>query len=75
MAQGLFEYLGEFQARKFGEIRQLLRPDGKFVVTYINFGHRKKSIYWPYSNVQSLSDFRESLDPLFPDRQILPGRS
>jgi len=65
VAQGLFEYLGEFQARKFDEIRQLLRPGGKFVLTYQNFGHRKKSIYWPYSNVQPLSDFRKSLEGYF----------
>ena len=61
VAQGLFEYLGEFQQRKFAEIRQLLRPGGRFVVTYINFGHHKKQIYWPYSNVQSIPEFRQSL--------------
>jgi len=61
VAQGLFEYLGEFQHRKFAEIRQLLRPGGRFVVTYMNFGHHKKQIYWPYSNVQSIPEFRQSL--------------
>lgn len=61
VAQGLFEYLGKFQSVKFAEISHLLRPDGKFVVTYQNFGHRHRSIYWPYSNVQPLSEFRESL--------------
>ena len=61
VAQGLFEYLGEFQQRKFAEIRQLLRPGGRFVVTYMNFGHHKKQIYWPYSNVQSIPEFRQSL--------------
>jgi SAM-dependent methyltransferase len=61
VAQGLFEYLGEFQSVKFAEVRELLRPDGRFVVTYINFGQRNKQIYWPYSNVQPLSEFRGSL--------------
>jgi len=65
VAQGIFEYLGEFQAAKFAEIRQLLRPDGRFIVTYVNFGHRKKQIYGPYSNVQPLADFRESLARYF----------
>ncbi len=65
VAQGLFEYLGEFQAAKFAEIRQLLRPDGRFIVTYVNFGHHKKQIYWPYSNVQPLAEFRESLARYF----------
>lgn len=72
VAQGLFEYLGEFQSAKFAEIRQLLRQDGRFVVTYINFGHHRKSIYWPYSNVQSLSDFRESLTRQFRIEKSFP---
>jgi cyclopropane fatty-acyl-phospholipid synthase-like methyltransferase len=65
LAQGVFEYVGEFQSEKFAEISELLRQDGKFVVSYINFGHRKKQIYWPYSNVQSIPDFRESLARCF----------
>jgi len=65
VAQGLFEYLGKFQSEKFAEIRNLLRPAGSFVVTYQNFGHRNKQIYWPYSNVQPLADFRGSLARYF----------
>ena len=65
VAQGLFEYLGKFQSEKFADISHLLRPDGRFVVTYQNFGHRNKQIYWPYSNVQPLSDFRASLARYF----------
>jgi SAM-dependent methyltransferase len=65
VAQGLFEYLGEFQSRKFAEIRELLRPDGRFILTYMNFGHHKKQIYWPFSNVQSMPEFRESLTRYF----------
>ena len=72
VAQGLFEYLGEHQSSKFAEIRQLLRPDGKFVVTYQNFGHRKKSIYWPYSNIQSIPAFRESLSRYFRIERSFP---
>jgi SAM-dependent methyltransferase len=62
VAQGLFEYLGEFQREKLSEIAQLLQPGGTFVVSYVNFGHRDPQIYWPYSNVRSLADFRASLE-------------
>ncbi len=65
VAQGLFEYLGEFQSRKFAEIRELLRPDGRFIVTYMNFGHHKTQIYGPISNVQSMPEFRASLTRYF----------
>jgi SAM-dependent methyltransferase len=72
VAQGLFEYLGEHQSAKFAEIRQLLRPDGTFIVTYVNFGHHKKQIYWPYSNIQSRAEFRESLARYFRIERSFP---
>lgn len=61
LAQGVFEYVGEFQSSKFAEINGLLRQGGTFIVSYTNFGHLRKRLYWPYSNVQTMSDFRESL--------------
>jgi len=62
LAQGVFEYLGNHQAQKFAEIAGLLRgPGSTFVVSYVNFGHRDREIYWPYSNIQPLADFRASL--------------
>jgi SAM-dependent methyltransferase len=61
VAQGVFEYMGEFQEQKFAEINDLLKEDGHFVATYVNFNHRAPTVYWPYNNVQSLSDFRTSL--------------
>ncbi len=72
LAQGVFEYMGEFQEQKFSEISKMLNKGGKFVVSYVNFGHRHREIYWPYSNVQPLDDFRESaarhfhIDRFFP---------
>jgi SAM-dependent methyltransferase len=60
-AQGVFEYVGDFQSQKFAEIAQLLNEDGKFIVSYWNFSHRKTTIYWAFSNVQSLDDFRRGL--------------
>jgi SAM-dependent methyltransferase len=65
VAQGLFEYLGEHQSKKFAEIATVLKRDGKFVLTYQNFDHRKRSIYWPYSNVRRPADFRRELSRFF----------
>jgi SAM-dependent methyltransferase len=65
VAQGMFEYVGEFQSQKFAEIRDLLKSGGKFILTYQNFAHRHKEIYWPYSNVQQPSDFRRDLGRFF----------
>jgi SAM-dependent methyltransferase len=70
LAQGVFEYLGDHQAEKFAEVAQLLRDrDATFVVSYVNFGHRDREIYWPYSNIQSLDDFRGSLSQRFTIRR------
>ena len=71
-AQGVFEYVGTFQAQKFAEISQLLNDDGIFIVSYSNFGHRSRSIYWPYSNVQPLNDFRQSLTQYFEIKRYFP---
>jgi SAM-dependent methyltransferase len=76
LAQGVFEYVGEFQPRKFAEISELLRPGGTFIVSYTNFGHHKKDIYWPYSNVQPMQDFRASLARCFQiDRSFPVGHN
>jgi SAM-dependent methyltransferase len=72
IAQGFFEYAGTFQAQKFAEISQLLNDDGIFIVSYVNFGHRDRSIYWPYSNVQALDDFRQSLTQYFEIKRSFP---
>ena len=72
IAQGFFEYMGTFQAQKFTEISQLLNDGGIFIVTYVNFGHRDKDIYWPYSNVQALNDFRQSLAQYFEIKRSFP---
>jgi SAM-dependent methyltransferase len=84
VAQGVFEYMGDFQTRKFQEIAGLLNDGGVFILSYVNFDHRDKEIYWPYNNVQSFDDFRESLaryfnvDRFFPTsynwRHSEPGR-
>lgn len=65
VAQGFFEYMGEYQSQKFAEIAAVLKNDGKFVLTYMNFDHMHRSIYWPYSNVKSPGDFRRDLGRYF----------
>jgi SAM-dependent methyltransferase len=85
LAQGFFEYVGDYQDEKLAEISRLLQDDGKFIVTYVNFAHRNRQIYWPYSNMQSIEDFRKSLarhfsiDRFFPVshnwRHSNPGRA
>lgn len=72
VAQGVFEYVGRFQSQKFAEIARLLNQDGIFVVSYVNFDHRRRDIYWPYSNVQSFRDFRASLAEHFNVLRFFP---
>jgi SAM-dependent methyltransferase len=72
-ALGIFEYLGQSQSRKFSEIARILNDDGKFIVTYTNFGHRKKRIYEPFSNVQPLDSFRHDLRRYFNIDESFPA--
>jgi SAM-dependent methyltransferase len=72
VAQGMFEYVGEHQAEKFAEIAGLLKRDGKFVLTYQNFDHRQREVYWPYSNVQRPADFRADLSRFFKINRSFP---
>jgi SAM-dependent methyltransferase len=72
-ALGLFEYVEDAQSRKFAEIARLLTGDGKFVVTYTNFGHRKHRIYEAFTNVQPLADFRRDLNRFFVIERSFPA--
>jgi SAM-dependent methyltransferase len=72
LAQGFFEYVGTHQDAKLAEIRRILKPGGTFVVSYVNFGHRSKSVYWPYSNVQPMAGFRRSVQRQFTIRRSFP---
>lgn len=72
LAQGVFEYMGKFQNQKFSEIAGLLKQDGIFVVSYVNFGHRKRHIYEPYNNVRPVQDFRRDLERYFIVLRSLP---
>jgi SAM-dependent methyltransferase len=72
IAQGLFEYLGEFQSQKFAEIAKILNDDGTFIVSYTNFRHRKSVVYHAFSNVVSMDKFRNDLVRYFDIRRCFP---
>jgi SAM-dependent methyltransferase len=72
IAQGVFEYLGEFQQQKFAEIAEILNDNGIFIVSYTNFGHRKPVIYHAFSNVVSLDEFRSDLARYLNIRRCFP---
>ncbi len=72
LAQGVLEYVGAFQDQKFAEIHSLLTDDGHFVVSYVNFDHRARAIYGPYSNIQPLDTFRRSLSAHFRMERYFP---
>jgi SAM-dependent methyltransferase len=71
-AQGVFEYLGDFQLEKFSEIADILKSDGKFLVTYWNFGHRKAYVDDAFSHVQRLTDFRSALELYYSVDRCIP---
>lgn len=72
VAQGVFEYVGRFQEQKLEEIRALVKNDGVFLCSYVNFDHLHKFVYEPYSNVQSFDAFRSSLERAFYVRRCIP---
>lgn len=72
VAQGVFEYIGTVQEQKMAEISRLLKPGGTFVLTYVNFNHRNRNIYWLYNNVQPFETFYRSVAQLFEVQRCFP---
>lgn len=70
---GFFEYMGQMQVRKFEEIRDTLTPNGKFIMTYINFGHLNSKVWPNYNNVQSIADMTKSLESVFRIERRFPA--
>jgi len=73
LAQGIFEYVGDTQSRKFAEIADILKGNGKFIVSYWNFGHRNPEMYHAFSNVQPLDEFRNDLKRYFKIDKSFPA--
>ena len=42
------------------------------MVSYVNFDHRERYVYRPYSNVQAMADFRQSLAQHFTINRSFP---
>jgi SAM-dependent methyltransferase len=72
LAHGLFEYIGSHHSRKFSEIAQLLNENGRFVVSYTNFGHRQPEVYRYYASAEPLRSFRQSLSEHFVIERCFP---
>lgn len=73
IAQGVFEYMGDFQSEKFAEIAGILNDNGTFIVSYWNYRHRNTKVYWAHSNVQPLGEFREDLARHFNIDRFFPA--
>jgi SAM-dependent methyltransferase len=73
LAQGVFEYVGDTQSKKFKEVAEILTDNGRFVVSYWNFGHRNTEMYHAFSNVQPLDDFRTDLSRYFNVERSFPA--
>lgn len=64
-AMGLLEYMGQRQNEKFEQIREVLTDDGKFIMTYVNFGHYRRLVWPNYNNVQTIAEMTRSLEQFF----------
>lgn len=72
MAQGVFEYAGALQSKKFAEIRDVLKATGTFVLSYVNFDHLNIQRYHIYNNMQPFDAFKKSLEQSFTIQRIIP---
>ena len=73
VAQGFFEYIGEFQNKKFSEIKRVLKKNGRFIATYVNFSHLHKQIYPMYNNILPLNSFIKDLSSVFCIERFFPS--
>lgn len=73
VALGLFEYMGPQQNRKFEEIRAILKDDGTFIMTYVNFGHCRSKIWPNYNNVQPIAEMAKQLKRMFQVERCFPA--
>lgn len=72
VASGFFEYVGGMESRIFNDIREVLRPAGTFVVSYINFEHIHRIVTSAYSNVRTIRAFRDTLTRVFEVTRCFP---
>jgi SAM-dependent methyltransferase len=72
VAQGVFEYAGALQPKKFAEINDILFENGTFLLSYVNFDHLNVQRYHIYNNMESFVDFKQSLSAFFTIKRIIP---
>ena len=73
VGMGILEYMGEHEQQKFEEIRKILKPDGKFILSYINFDHFRKRVWPNYNNVQPIEKLVLSLKKVFNVDKYFPA--
>ena len=72
VALGLFEYIGPHQDQKFLEISRILKRDGKFIMSYLNWRHFRKPVYPTCNNIQPISEVTKSLQRVFQLEKCFP---
>jgi len=73
VALGVLEYMGTVQSQKFQEIKNILNENGKFIMSYINFGHFRRLVWPNYNNVQSIRAIGDSLNEVFKVEKRFPA--
>jgi SAM-dependent methyltransferase len=72
VALGVFEYLGDQQDQKCSEIRDILAPEGKLLVSYINFRHFRRRIFPIYNNIHTIKEFALRMGRVFQVERCFP---
>jgi len=73
VAAGLFEYMGGHSEEKYLEIRSLLKPSGKFIVTYMNMAHCTKPSYPSWNNITTINKFKTDLSKYYYIQDYFPS--
>ncbi|MGD0915988.1 MAG: class I SAM-dependent methyltransferase [Thermodesulfobacteriota bacterium] len=73
VAAGVFEYVGNLERTKLSEIRELLKEDGNFILTYSNIQHIKKPTYPTWNNIKTISAFKSSVESVFKIERFFPS--
>jgi SAM-dependent methyltransferase len=73
VASGVFEYMGNQQHQKFSEIKNILKPEGKFIATFINIHHRHPlHAFHMYNNILPIGEFLRDLRTVFQVDRFFP---
>jgi len=72
VAMGFFEYMGQQQNHKFEEIRTVLKDDGRFIMSYINFEHLRRLVWPNYNNVKPITAMAQDLKKVFQLERCFP---